>query len=989
MRRSTIRAILPGLLIAVSAGRAATNYVSLLSTNPVPPYSSWETAATNIQDAVNAAAFHNVILVGPGVYNSGFVSIWNGYQYVRYRVGAAKPVFIVAANGPAATIIDGSSNTPCVYLSGAVLEGFTLTNSTRGAYVINESLLTNCVITGMLGLDGRAAMVARSAIRGCLIVNNRTPAGLLFGYAALYLSSGLVEQCIVSNDNSIGIEASGTASLVRDCIVANNGGVGIDCRYGAHIDHCTITGNRNGGVICYLNATLERSIISRNIAYREGGGVWCYYNCTVRNCLIRDNTAYPSASYLGGGGVYANGGLIQNCTIVTNWAIGRGGGVFTESGATLENCIVWGNRGASNYWERSAGTNRFNCIEGWTTGGQSVIAQNPLFLSPGDLHLASGSPCIDAGTNTHAAAGAVDLDGVWRIMGPRIDLGCYETTGMPFIAAAPVVNGVKGKTLSIGIVASGLPQWYAAADLPPGLGVDTATGIISGSPSQRGFFDATVLAGNTFGTGTGMLSFSICDQDVRGGCKASESIVTRTKAVHEGGDREAVQRAAASARKNTYYEAVQKYRSRIVARADLGAPVDLSLLLDRDALSFAAGDMALSLPVSNATARTARSLVYKIMGTNEKGRQAKRAVISLKCSKRRVSFTVKGFDEQFVAVANRYARETNPAIAADLPVSVWAGTSLRLSAATIVAGSSQYDAPRRGGNDTGPVPTVKLRTRKLPRGESLVLTSPASVRGHVGEAFFHQITATGSPTNFSATGLPSGLEVNPTNGMIEGTPLDDGTFTATLTARSPEGHGTGTLTLYIFAAGTYTGALAAVAFDESLDSDLKRVNIDGDTELTVVHSGRSLFSAQVTWPAPLDFTTLADVSMMFEAGDAWLADSFSSAALSPDKAVFTYVSEDEGAPGTAATLELRRKGDLLLIDYAAYSPDYLMVAARYTEATQDEAINVTEQVHFSIGDLLQCMHAMHVTGEVRTTHKPNPGGDPPEYLLPRVNVKGE
>jgi hypothetical protein len=34
---------------------AAALYVSLESTNPTPPYSTWATAATNIQDVVHAA----------------------------------------------------------------------------------------------------------------------------------------------------------------------------------------------------------------------------------------------------------------------------------------------------------------------------------------------------------------------------------------------------------------------------------------------------------------------------------------------------------------------------------------------------------------------------------------------------------------------------------------------------------------------------------------------------------------------------------------------------------------------------------------------------------------------------------------------------------------------------------------------------------------------------------------------------------------------
>ena len=62
--------VLLSVTLAINAS-ATTRYVDLNNTNPAAPYITWETAATNIQDAVDASVALDLIWVTNGIYNTG------------------------------------------------------------------------------------------------------------------------------------------------------------------------------------------------------------------------------------------------------------------------------------------------------------------------------------------------------------------------------------------------------------------------------------------------------------------------------------------------------------------------------------------------------------------------------------------------------------------------------------------------------------------------------------------------------------------------------------------------------------------------------------------------------------------------------------------------------------------------------------------------------------------------------------------------------
>ncbi len=346
-----------------------THYVSLTSPNPTPPYLSWSTAATNIQDAVDAAFAGDQILVTNGVYQAG----GRAYLGLTNRVFVSKPLSIQSVNGPELTTIQGyqvpattigKEAVRCVYLrSGARISGFTLT---RGA---------------TLGFAGGFDAYATSG-----------------GGVLCESPSEVVSNCVIMGNAAAYCGGGAFSGTIVDCLLANNEAP-------------------EGGGVCL--ATVNNSWLIGNLA-RSGGGADA---STLNNCILTGNTA--DGFVRGGGG--ATGGQLINCTVTGNTATGGGpGGVDSY---LLDNCIVYYNNAASGAHNfNSFDVTWRNCCTFPLPSGSGNITNAPLFVDTNgwaNLRLRSNSPCINAGSNA-SVVGSVDLDGRPRIVGGTVDMGAYE-----------------------------------------------------------------------------------------------------------------------------------------------------------------------------------------------------------------------------------------------------------------------------------------------------------------------------------------------------------------------------------------------------------------------------------------------------------------------------------------------------------------------------------------------------------------------------------
>ena len=141
------------------------------------------------------------------------------------------------------------------------------------------------------------------------------------------------------------------------------------------------------------------------------------------------------------------------------------------------------------------------------TGNANIFTATGL---PGGLVL---NPATGTISGTPYAAGTTEAtitasNGVGQASATLV-IGISSESGVPAILSRLLLVGVKGTPANYLIVASNSPTSYGATGLPAGLVLNTAIGLISGTPAAGGSTEVTISATNALGTGSAKLVVAI------------------------------------------------------------------------------------------------------------------------------------------------------------------------------------------------------------------------------------------------------------------------------------------------------------------------------------------------------------------------------------------------------------------------------------------------------------------------------------------------
>ena len=391
-----------------------------------------------IQDAIDAAADGDIVVIADGVYTG------EGDHDIDFL---GKAITVRSENGPENCIIDCRSTSRYGYdyhygfafynqeNHESVLDGLTITNAVGAIYCLDDSnpIIQNCNITGNIyyGAQGGGGITCHDSsptITNCTITDNLAegwPGGggicsidsspkitncvITANAAENYRAGGIycsnqadqntgpiITNCTITDNYAYecgGIYAESSSPIISNCIINNNkrehiGAGGITCAYGSSptITKCRLTGNYGGAIESWdSSAIIADCKITANFGGFRGSAIRSQRSgIIIANCELSGNWGRGEVVNC----YYKSHLTIKNCTIADNKAGKpydlRDSGIYCSDDSTLilNNSVLWGGTFENNGSDPNTITVTYSNVEGgWP--GEGNIDVDPCFVRTG------------------------------------------------------------------------------------------------------------------------------------------------------------------------------------------------------------------------------------------------------------------------------------------------------------------------------------------------------------------------------------------------------------------------------------------------------------------------------------------------------------------------------------------------------------------------------------------------------------------------------
>jgi uncharacterized protein YhjY with autotransporter beta-barrel domain/mono/diheme cytochrome c family protein len=333
---------------------------------------------------------------------------------------------------------------------------------------------------------------------------------------------------------------------------------------------------------------------------------------------------------------------------------------------------------------------------------------------------------------------------------------------VPAITSAATATGTGGQAFTYNITATNAPTSFGATGLPAWASINTMTGAITGTPTAAGVTNAMISATNVTGTTTVALQITV---------NLVTPVITST----------------------------------LTAGATSGSPFAYTITANNLPASFNATGLPTGLMINTMTGAITGTPVVAMGGpvnvmisaTNAAGTDTETLVITVSLNAPTITSANTASATSGTAFSFQITATDFPSsyAATGLPTGLSINTMTGLISGTpVVAMTSMFPVMVTATNGSGSANQTLTITVTL---AAPTITSSNTASGTVASPFSYQITASGVPTSFNATGLPAGLSVNTTTGLISGTPAVNGVTNAMISATNATGTGSQALTITI------------------------------------------------------------------------------------------------------------------------------------------------------------------------------------------------